>query len=78
MGFKLMEAAQARWRRLNGHELVALVRAGAKFIDGKLPERHDDKEDEQADVNRGVRRLRLSRISSTTLDAMKERDLRSC
>jgi putative transposase len=47
MGFKLMEAAQARWRRLNGHELVALVRAGAKFIDGKLQERHDDKDDEQ-------------------------------
>ena len=46
MGFKLMEAAQARWRRLNGHELVALVRAGAKFIDGKLQERHDDKDDE--------------------------------
>ena len=46
MGFKLMEAAQARWRRLNGHELVALVRAGATFIDGKLQERHDDKEDE--------------------------------
>jgi putative transposase len=27
MAFKLLEAAQARWRRLNGHELVALVRA---------------------------------------------------
>lgn len=47
MGFKLMEAAPARWRRLNGHELVALVRAGAKVIDGKLQERHhDNKEDE--------------------------------
>jgi hypothetical protein len=27
---------RARWRRINGHELVALVRAGATFIDGQL------------------------------------------
>ncbi len=47
MGFKLMEAAQARWRRLNGHELVALVRAGATFIDGKLQERDNDKEEQE-------------------------------
>jgi hypothetical protein len=46
MGFKLMEAAQARWRRLNAPEQVALVRAGAKFIDGKSQERHDAKEQE--------------------------------
>ena len=46
MGFKLMEAAQARWRRLHGHELVALVRAGATFIDGELQERDDDKEEQ--------------------------------
>ena len=39
MAYKLLDAAQARWRRLNGHELVALVRAGATFIDGKLQER---------------------------------------
>ncbi len=36
-----MDAAQDRWRRINGHELVALVRAGATFIDGKLQERSD-------------------------------------
>ena len=49
MAFKLLEAAQTRWRRVDGHELVALVRAGATFIDGKLQERDDDqdKEDEQ-------------------------------
>jgi transposase-like protein len=41
MGFKLLEAAQVRWRRINGPELVALVRAGATFIDGKLQERSD-------------------------------------
>jgi transposase-like protein len=39
MAYKLLDAAQTRWRRLNGHELVALVRAGATFIDGHLQER---------------------------------------
>ena len=41
MAYKLMDAAQDRWRRINGHELVALVRAGATFIDGQLQERSD-------------------------------------
>jgi transposase-like protein len=41
MAYKLLDAAQARWRRINGHELVALVRAGAAFIDGQLQERSD-------------------------------------
>jgi transposase-like protein len=41
MAYKLLDAAQARWRRVNGPELVALVRAGATFIDGKLQERSD-------------------------------------
>jgi transposase-like protein len=39
MAFKLIEAAQARWRAVNGPHLVALVRAGAKFTNGKLVER---------------------------------------
>ena len=34
MAFKLLDAAQERWRRLNGHELVADVLAGAKYKDG--------------------------------------------
>ena len=42
MAFKLMEAAQARWRAVNAPHLVALVRAGATFINGKLVERPDD------------------------------------
>ena len=42
MAYKLLDAAQARWRRINGPELVALVRAGATFIDGKLQERNND------------------------------------
>jgi putative transposase len=41
MAYKLLDAAQARWRRINGHELVPLVRAGATFIDGQLQERSD-------------------------------------
>jgi transposase-like protein len=39
MGYKLMEAAQHRWRAITARELTALVRAGATFIDGKLQER---------------------------------------
>jgi hypothetical protein len=36
MAFKLIEAAQDRWRAVNGPHLVALVRAGATFINSKL------------------------------------------
>jgi len=42
MAFKLIEAAQARWRTVNAPHLVALVRAGATFEAGKLVERPDD------------------------------------
>jgi transposase-like protein len=45
MVFKLIEAAEGRWRKINGHELVALVRAGAKFVDGKLVEAQEDEKD---------------------------------
>jgi putative transposase len=45
MAYKLLDAAQARWRRINGHELVPLVRAGATFIDGKLQERSESTTD---------------------------------
>ena len=38
-GFKLIESAQDRWRCVNAPHLVALVRAGATFINGKLVER---------------------------------------
>jgi hypothetical protein len=43
MAFKLIEAAQARWRAVNALHLFALVRAGARFERGRLVER-----DEQA------------------------------
>jgi transposase-like protein len=39
MAFKLIEAAQARWRAVNAPHLVALVRNGAVFNNGKLLER---------------------------------------
>ncbi len=41
MAYKLLDSAQARWRKITGAELVPLVRAGATFIDGKLQERSD-------------------------------------
>jgi hypothetical protein len=41
MAFKLIEAAQDRWRAVNAPRLVALVRAGARFEAGKLVGRPD-------------------------------------
>ena len=43
MAYKLLDSAQARWGKITGAELVALVRAGTTFIDGKLQERSDTK-----------------------------------
>jgi len=42
MAYKLIEAAQSRWRAVNAPQLVALVRAGAVFHKGKLLERPVD------------------------------------
>jgi transposase-like protein len=42
MAFKLIESAQDHWRMVNAPHLVALVRAGATFINGKLVERPGD------------------------------------
>jgi putative transposase len=42
MAFKLLEAAQDRWRAVNGPQLVALVRAGARFDKGVMVERPDE------------------------------------
>ena len=41
--YKLLTAAQARWRSVNAPHLVALVRAGATFVDGLLIEREDQR-----------------------------------
>jgi len=39
MAFKLIESAQDHWHMVNAPHLVALVRAWATFINGKLAER---------------------------------------
>ena len=50
MAFKLLDMAQARWRRLNGSHILPLARAGATFVDGVLLERDNnlDRKDEAA------------------------------
>jgi putative transposase len=42
MTFKLLRAAEATWRRIDGQTLIPLVRAGVRFIDGKQPERDNE------------------------------------
>jgi len=39
MAFKLLDMARLRWRKLNGSELLPLVRAGVTFVDGIRQER---------------------------------------
>jgi hypothetical protein len=41
MAFKLLEMAQLRWRRLNGFELLPLVRSSVLFKDGEQVVRAD-------------------------------------
>jgi transposase-like protein len=48
MAFKLIESAQDRWRAVNAPHLVALVRAGATFINGQLVERPGEKTEQEA------------------------------
>ncbi len=47
MVFKLLEAAEGRWRAVNGPHLVALVRAGARFEKGRLVERPKEAPEEE-------------------------------
>jgi putative transposase len=49
MAFKLIESAQTRWRCVNAPQLVALVRAGATFLNGKLLERPNDQDQQGSD-----------------------------
>jgi len=42
MAFKLIDSAQRRWRMVNAPHLVAPVRAGATFVNGKLVEQPGD------------------------------------
>jgi len=43
MIYKLLEAAEGKWRRLNGYRLVPMVRAEARFVNGELVERSEEK-----------------------------------
>ena len=45
MAYKLLDAAQDRWRKVNSPELVALVAAGIEFRDGIKIERKEDQRD---------------------------------
>jgi hypothetical protein len=48
MAYELLDAAQDRWRRFNGHELVADVLAGVTHQDGiRVPDEHPAPTDEK-------------------------------
>lgn len=48
MAFKLLDAAQKTWRRLDAQELLPLVRAGIEFKDGLQVERGQQKPEKKA------------------------------
>lgn len=48
MGYKLLVMAEKRWRRLNGSELLPLVRAGVPFSDGLMQERETQEQRKEA------------------------------
>jgi hypothetical protein len=48
MAQKLIESAQRRWRMVNAPHLVALVWAGATFVNGKLADRPADQSPEDS------------------------------
>jgi transposase-like protein len=49
MAFKLLEMAQLRWRHLDGAQLLPMVRAGVRFVDGVQvdPVKHVDQSTDQ-------------------------------
>jgi hypothetical protein len=48
IAFKLIQSAEDHWRMVNAPHLVALVRAGATLINGKLVERPRDQAQPEA------------------------------
>ena len=62
MAYKLLDAAHERWRRVNGHELVAAVLAGVKFKNGIKGHRRRQRDDGRE--GRGL----MFTSSSTTFD----------
>jgi len=63
MAFKLLEAAAAHWRRLDAPELVPLVRAGVRFVDGVQVEREAQDRKRRAACPRTTRSHRPGRPS---------------
>ena len=59
MAFKLIEAAEARWRAVNAPRLVPLMRAGATFHKGKLIERQPTTTRHQGRLKELIHRSRL-------------------
>jgi hypothetical protein len=48
MAFKLLKTAEQRWRRFNGHELVADVLAGHTFNNGiRVPDENPATDDDK-------------------------------
>src|SRR6266540_2836653 len=64
-----IESAQDRWRAVNAPELVALVRAGARFGGGKLIERPDEHASHQP--RRGSRSRGLDNCSAIDLNDLQ-------
>ncbi len=58
MAYKLIDAAQARWRAVNAPHLVALVRAGAVFHKGKLLDHPTDTTVRRRSAHRNGGRLK--------------------
>jgi transposase-like protein len=54
MAFKLLKMAEERWRRLNGAELLPLLRAGVPFKDGERVEREDANQEQQDTTERAA------------------------
>jgi len=50
MAYKLLDAAQERWRALTGHELVAEVLAGVQFKNGQHVVNKEDKEESEEEA----------------------------
>jgi transposase-like protein len=48
MAYKLLDMAQARWRRLDGAHLLPLVRVGIAFVDGVQQEQKGRKQTSRA------------------------------
>jgi transposase-like protein len=62
MTFKLLRVAEQTWRRIDGQELVPLVRAGVRFVDGKRVEREDQEEkpEKKPDITTKEKRRRAA------------------